>query len=377
MKLRLQAVFLLILLMLSGSALGLGVGRLEQNSALNEIFDARIPLLSSSPDELASLKVRLADSEAFDRAGIERNAAVNLLKFDIVEPASGEDYIHVTSRDPIREPFLSFLLEISWSSGRLFREYTVLLDPPAYEPQSRQAAAPATPRQTTAPTATESRYSHEVQYPDSSPASPAAAPRAAAPRIDGDYGPTQTGDTLWSIANSMRPAGVSNQQMMLALLRANPDAFIGNNVNGLKRGQVLRAPDSDEMRAMDSAAALEEIKRQYSLWDQAREAVAASPAQQPDTATAAPAAASPASTEAETTESRLEVLAAADGESDTSSDAAADDADLNRELAIASENLEAVAQENAELKDRLAENEALIEDLKRLIALKDDELASL
>ncbi|MEX2516404.1 MAG: FimV/HubP family polar landmark protein [Gammaproteobacteria bacterium] len=380
MKLRLQAVFLLILLMLSGSALGLGVGRLEQNSALNEIFDARIPLLSSSPDELASLKVRLADSEAFDRAGIERNAAVNLLKFDIVEPASGEDYIHVTSRDPIREPFLSFLLEISWSSGRLFREYTVLLDPPAYEPQSRQTAAPATPRQTrapAAPTPTESRYSHEVQYPDASPASPATAPRTAAPRIDGDYGPTRTGDTLWSIANSMRPSGVSNQQMMLALLRANPDAFIGNNVNGLKRGQVLRAPDSDEMRTMDSAAALEEIKRQHSLWNQTREAVAASPAQQPDMATAAPAATSPARIEAETTESRLEVLAAADGESDTSSDAAADDADLNRDLAIASENLEAVAQENAELKDRLAENEALIEDLKRLIALKDDELASL
>ena len=97
------------------------------NSALNEPFDARVQLLSPTADELDSLNVGLADSEAFARAKIDRPFILSNLKFALRRsPDDGPDYIRVFSQEPIREPFLNFLVEVSWSNGRLFREYTVL-----------------------------------------------------------------------------------------------------------------------------------------------------------------------------------------------------------------------------------------------------------
>ena len=108
------------------------VGKLELLSALNQPFKARVELLSATADELDSLKVSLADQEAFERAGIQRTFLLTSLRFRVEETESGSDYIRIHSSESIREPFLNFLLEINWSKGRLFREYTVLLDPPTY-----------------------------------------------------------------------------------------------------------------------------------------------------------------------------------------------------------------------------------------------------
>ena len=123
----------------------LGLGKLELQSALNQPFKARVKLLSVTTDELDSLKVSLADQKAFDRAGIQRTFLLTRLRFTVQELEEGPDYIQIRSIDSIREPFLNFLLEINWSKGRLFREYTVLLDPPTYTARKKAVVHPQSP----------------------------------------------------------------------------------------------------------------------------------------------------------------------------------------------------------------------------------------
>ena len=97
----------------------LGLGKLELQSALNQPFKARVKLLSATADELDSLEVSLADQEAFDRAGIQRLFLLTRLRFTVQEFEEGPDYIQIRSSDPVREPFLNFLLEINWSKGQI------------------------------------------------------------------------------------------------------------------------------------------------------------------------------------------------------------------------------------------------------------------
>mgnify|MGYP001582102118 CR=1 FL=1 len=126
-----------------GPVFALGLGKLVLDSALNEPLEARIELLSPTREELDSLAIALADSAAFERAGVEREFVLSGLKFELRESEDGPDFIRVYSRDSIREPFLNFLVEINWSKGRLVREYTVLLDPPLYDPGIRAPVATA------------------------------------------------------------------------------------------------------------------------------------------------------------------------------------------------------------------------------------------
>ncbi|HKJ22368.1 MAG TPA: FimV/HubP family polar landmark protein, partial [Gammaproteobacteria bacterium] len=126
------------------TAYALGFGNIKLNSALNEPLNADISLLSATPQDVAGLTVKLAGHDAFANAGIDRTAVLNELKFTLKSRAKGGYYIHVTSRQPIREPYLDFLLELNWSHGRMLREYTVLLDPPNLMRQQPTMVAPAT-----------------------------------------------------------------------------------------------------------------------------------------------------------------------------------------------------------------------------------------
>jgi pilus assembly protein FimV len=384
----------LLLMMSPGLVYALGLGNIDLNSTLNEPFDARIELLSSTAEELESLKVGLGDSESFRRAGIDRLFILGQLKFAVRETEDGPDYIRVYSTDPIREPFLNFLLEASWSKGRLFREYTVLLDPPLYDPSrgmkvtdvSREMEELTTPDISTSEDAT---GGHVVVYGEE------FSRHITRPSISysgDDYGPTKSLDTLWSIASAMRPdASISVNQMMLALLRTNPEAFINNNINELKRGQILRMPDASEINALTFNEALAEVKSQYAMWDEIRGTVSAAVSERP--AVSVPAEPMPseiAPTEEagvmqEEIKSEAELrLVTPTGEGEGSDQVASDEmgADTGatvaaEKLVLAKESIEALTQENLEFKDRLQESEVLIDDLKRLIALKDDELVAL
>lgn len=365
-------VTIFLLATVPGLVAALGLGKIELNSGLNQPFDARIELLSPTADEIQSLKVGLADSDAFRRAGIDRPFLLSKLKFEVEVTDSSADYIHVTSDDPIREPFLNFLLEANWSSGRLFREYTVLLDPPMYDPNAGRMA----PRQPAADTdrATETVEPEPVRE-EPRRAEPAATTPSAAPRdySGGDYGPTVSNDTLWSIAGAVRPDDVSTQQMMLALLRANPEAFIDNNVNGLRRGHVLRMPDESEINRLNRNEAMAEVRSQYAMWDEARGLMADRTTERPVGTPDTDAGTETTATGTDESELRLRTPEGGTGAGQT--DAAG--AELRNELAMANEQLESLSSENRELQDRLTESETIIEDLQRLIALKDDELATL
>ncbi len=359
-------------LALPGLVHALGLGKLQLNSSLNQAFDARIELLSATASELDNLNVGLADTEAFKRAGIDRPYVLSKLKFEVVETENGADYIKITSRDAIREPFLNFLLEASWSNGRLYREYTVLLDPPLYDPgsSSRSSSSDAYDSASSA-----------VDY-DSDPVSSDDSPpvyTSSEPSYSGnEYGPTDSSDTLWSIASQVRPdSSVSVQQMMMALLRANPDAFINGNINGLKRGQILTIPSSDEIDSLSSQEAISEVSAQNSSWSGG----VADPVERADSMSVSEADdmdMMSGDTDAEMIsddESELRLVAA-------SSDGAAaggvgGDSAGGADVALVNEQLQAVKQENAELRDRNQEAETIIQDLKRLIELKDNELATL
>ncbi len=320
--------------------LGLGLGDMRSSSGLNQAFDAEIELLSVKQDELDQVKVELASPEAFAKAGIDRGYHLTKLSFKPVLRPDGRAVIRVSSMEPMREPYLNFLVEVNWAQGRVVREYTVLLDPPTYT--GRRGAPVQAPRAAPRPAAA---------------AAPAAAAErmAAGPiRLSGEaYGPVARGDTLWSIANRVKPAGSTTQQAMSAILRANPDAFVGGDINRLLAGATLKLPVSEDMGGAAAAS-----KREP------REGVAGAVGRQP------PAAAEPA-TRAAADQLRLAVPPAGPSRGGPSP------SDIQKEALLAQEKAESVRQTTEVLQGRVGELEAQLRDMQRLILLKDAQLAQL
>lgn len=196
---------------------------------MNQNFQGDITLLSAKADELDTIRVKLADSEAFTRAGVDRPFYLSLLKFEPVLGDKGRPVIRVTSEFPIREPFMNFLVEVNWPNGRLLREYTVLLDPPTTTKRRPPAVAPAAKVAASTPR-------KAAVKPTTVQATPPAAPSGTVSTDGSEYGPVRANETAWSIAKKLRTGGVSMEQMMIALLNANPQAFVDGNINRLRRG---------------------------------------------------------------------------------------------------------------------------------------------
>jgi pilus assembly protein FimV len=364
-------VSVILLSVFSAGVMALGLGNIQLNSGLNQPFDARIQLLSPTASELDSLTVALASVESFERAGIDRAFILGSLRFEVVQGDAGQDYVHVTSREPLREPFLNFLVEASWANGRLYREYTVLLDPPLYDPYAGQ---PITSNSTSEDAVSTASSAEPVSTSDTT-----VTPVSDSGFTGNEVGPIAASETLWSVASRVRPdSSVSVNQMMLALFRANPEAFIGNNINGLKQGQILRVPEAGDINSTSYEAAIEEVRSQNALWEDIRGTIASTPSERPVSAlteTATQADAGPVSTPAETG-SELRLLAP--GEQGTvAGTASTATANVDADLGLMNEQVESLTSENSELRERLTESETIIQDLKRLIELKDDELATL
>ena len=359
----------------TGNVVALGLGDIELKSALNQPLNAEVELLSATETEMQELKVAMGSPRAFEQAGVDRPLFLSKLKFNVTRNDAGKPVVHITSRDVIREPFLDFLMEISWSKGRLLREYTVLVDPPltmpAPAPVVQAPAAQAAPIQS-APVRSTPIQSAPVQ---SAPITSRTPVRQPAPVAPGEYGPTKRNDTLWDIAQQVRPdTGVSVEQTMLGLLRANPEAFVGNNINNLKAGYVLRVPAREELTSVSKNDARRESRAQYAEWRAARGGSVAS-----STVSDAPAAASAPAGQATAGESSLQ-LVAAEGSGAASAAGSAEAAEidaLQRELIMANEAMEAQRRQSEDMSGRLAVLEEQIRNMQRLIQLKDDELAQL
>jgi pilus assembly protein FimV len=240
-------------LVLTSAAHAAGLGKLTVLSALGQPLRAEIELTAVSGDEAAGLAAKLASPEAFKAANIDFNPALLSLRFN-VEQRGGRQFIRVSSTQPLNEPFVDMLLELSWNNGRLVREYTFLLDP---------AELRATQSAQVAPSETARGRAESAPAANASTAAPAAEPRsrrparaeAPAPGAEPSRYRVRQGDSLGRIAAQLKPVDVSLDMMLVALYRANPDAFIGNNMNRLKSGRILNVPSVDAVRATDDTEA--------------------------------------------------------------------------------------------------------------------------
>jgi pilus assembly protein FimV len=365
----------------SSQALALGLGQIRVKSALNQPLRAEIPVLVDSAGELRGLKVELASSEDFARAGLNIAHMDVPLKFAVVKHAGGNAVIEVTTDVPVGEPALDFLIEVNWANGKLLREYSVLLDPPmtapaAAAPPARVAPAPAPAAPVrSAPAATTPAAAAPAPAPMATTASGnITTPSAAAG--GGEY-TVAAGDTLWRIA-SQQAGGSDIDRMMVALQHANPQAFVNDNINALKRGAVLRIPGREELERISSSAASAEVRRQMEAWRGARPAMPTMMAQ-------AGSNAAPSQTHAGASGgSHLQLVppgkSGSEGQGRSGVEGGKGDAavaGLKQDLARSKESLASEQQRNDDLQGRVKDLENINDKNQRLLELKNGEIAEL
>lgn len=390
MGLRKPTIFLsLISTLASPWVMGLGLGEIKLKSTLNQPLYAEIQLTQTKDLTDREILVGLASAADFARVGVERPGFLGDLKFQVVmEPGKGP-LVRITSSKAVVEPYINFIVQAQWPSGKLLREYTVLVDLPTYGGDEAPSVAPAVSRPTPNVPKVETQLNEAPEAPRARVNRPSAAatPRPKAPRpapVDtppveakpsGDtYGPVADNDTLWKIARANRPSGASIQQTMLAIQKLNPDAFINGNINLLRKGQTLRLPAADaaaEVAASDAA-------RQVASNPPARKA----PAEE----TAGPqldASKSVAKTEPKSAnvEGRVKLSSSNSAESAKSGRGAGKDKGnkeaLSNELTITKEELDAKTRESADLNTRLKAVDEQIENTEKLIQVNSEEMRKL
>ncbi len=249
----------------ASTAHALALGRVTVLSALGEPLRAEIDIPEINAEEATTLKASVASPEAFRAAGLDYNAALAGAQISLQRRADGRAFIRLSSDRPVAEPFVDLILEASWATGRIVRDYTMLLDPPAlraaapaavFVPQvaavSTPAAVPAAPSAGPVPAAT-ARTPAPVAV--RKPPAPVAGSTTTASDDGGKKIVVRPGDTASKIAAAVKPAQVSLDQMLVALLRANADAFTNGNLNRLRAGAVLNVPSQEQATAMGAAEA--------------------------------------------------------------------------------------------------------------------------
>ncbi|HQU15533.1 MAG: hypothetical protein B7Z66_00615 [Chromatiales bacterium 21-64-14] len=371
----------------------LGLGDITLHSHLDEKLTADIQLYSDNPAELEGALVSLASPGVFSRAGIDRPFVLSELHFKVLRDAKGQPYIQVTSDQPIREPFLDFIVEVDWRKGRILRQYTVLLNPPTLtsaRPTGVQPAAAVPAGPVTAPVPKPAAPAAGAMTMAPPPGRQRAVERGhtAAPTSAAAPGTLRTvrNDTLWAIAQRIRAGddSVTVEQMMLALLNANPDAFYDHNINRLKAGYVLRIPDVSAALGIDRHGALAQVRRQTQLWEAYRRRLAESASGAAPVATRAAPAPTPAAVPKE--QDRLRLLAPSSAAGGASAAGVPGTAGtptraalkhLQNQLALATESAAVGNQQSKELQGRVTALQGQVDQLKRLLSLKDQQLADL
>lgn len=355
-----------------------GLGKLSVNSALGQPLSAEIELVALQPGEFEAIVARVASPESYGEARIDYSPLLRQIKFITARRADGRPVLRVTSTAPINEPFLDMLVEVTWPSGRLVREYPILLDPPGFAearsapaivavPATPVAGAGLTPMPSTQPTPSAS----------TAPApSPGPGPSAKAEAVADTYGPVKRGDTLNKIASELKSETVSLEQMLVALYRENKAAFINNNMNQLKTGQILRVPSAEAAGKISQGEARKEINVQVSDWKAYREQLAGAAA----SGTAKPSAASnetsgkiavakpdkPAPAAASADQLKIAKMDGVAGKPGSAGAKGGPQDQLNalKEEAIAREN------QLKEANSRVADLEKQIKDMRKLMELK-------
>lgn len=358
---KLAAIGMAITLSSVGSAFALGLGEVSWKSTLNQPLNAEIALYDVKNITNRELIVKLANPEDFDKAGIERPHALTDLVFTPVI-SNGKGIIKITSKNPIKEPYLDFLLSVSWSSGETLREYTLLIDPPAYVPATVKTTSVASVQQPKPKTvATEPKKS-------TPPAAKVAPEKKTKPSLTGNSVKAVRGDSLWAIAERAR-GNVSVHQAMLAIYEANPDAFIDGKMSLLKEGKVLRIPAKDQMRQQSRSEALAQVVQNV-------EGTSVATTRQVNASKNTSVA---DSGKASKDQLKLTAVSADKGKSDVTSSSSDKGliAELSNKVSQTEEDLDATRRKNDELRSRMGDLESRLNDMKKLIELKDNQLAAL
>jgi pilus assembly protein FimV len=375
------AVAFALLLAVPFAAHSAGLGRLSVLSSLGQPLNAEIEIVSLQAGEEEGLAAKLASTDAFMQAGIELNPALIGIRF-AVERRGGRAVLRLSTVQPVSEPFLEMLVELQWNTGRLVREYTFLLDPPEY--RSRQAIAATPPAaDKPAPEATPAAALSPAQ--EAKPAAPEAAPvpapapvpaqalapapSAAVPAAQRVAYEVKRGDTLGAIARQYLPPGVTLNQMLIAIFRANESAFIRGNINLVRSGRILNIPDADGLGTLGRAEANTLVRSHIEQWNEYRSRLAAVPVPAESTAgqrqVAGKIDAKPSAAPAPQPDQLR--LSKADPKKPASAGdkAAREDDAASRERAL------------KEAQSRQADLEKNIADMQKLTALKNQQMAEL
>ena len=367
-KRKLAAVLLSLGCLQAGSVWGLGLGEMTLESFLNEPLKAKVDLLNTGGLHSDEIRVRLATAEDFDRMGVDRAYFLTGIKFEVSVDSDGRGVILVSSDDPVLEPYLDLIVETRWPSGRLLREYTVLIDPPAFDnsnpvvsaservyevegiaaESAKKKQAPAT----TSGTRVDVRNSDLA--PGQMPQRDFSADTSAYPQSGSRY-MIKRDETLWNIALAGKPENVSVHQAMLDIQRLNPNAFIDGNINRIKAGYIIYLPTEGDISSDDLSSALAEVNQQNEDWraGRASESYGGGP--------------------------KLRI--SADEDVDSGSDDGADESSGDRDSAAASngsmEEMDRAALETGDLQGQVDAMSQQLDTLERIVSVKDEQIAAL
>ena len=368
-----------------------GLGKLNVSSGLGEPLKAEIELLSVSPEELSTLAASIASEEAYLAQGISRLGIHNSIKVDLAKNADGSPVLKLHSNQPISDPYLDMLIQVDWATGRLQREYTVLLDPPGYKPASDSSAdAPVT-----LPSAGMSESNQLTSNYNASGSASSAKPSIKKPSkpkkpvaqtpADLYQSPdnavaqeltTKRGDTLSSIAKDLQVDGVNLDQMLAGLYEDNQEAFTNGNMNRLKVGQIIKVPTKERLAAVNTQEAKKTVKVHSANWNAYRNnlagTVSAKPAmeeaEQKQSVTGKISTAEDKATPAKVGPQDVVKLSSGDKETKKNFDA--------KILALQEET---TAREKSlkEAQERTSALEKQIQDMQKLLALKNQSMSEM
>jgi pilus assembly protein FimV len=348
-------------LLVSSLTNALGLGEVTLNSTLNQPLNAEIKLLDTRDLTAEQIVVSLASPADFERNGVDRLFFYTEFQFQIDLQSPRGPVVKITSRNPVREPYLNFLIEARWTAGRLLREYTLLMDLPTYDDE-KQVRANVTPSVTDTTPANQGTVNRRVP--------PATAPtrtrQDTSPRTaqNGEY-TIRPNDTLWEIAQAVRPE-VSVHQAMVSLYEANPEAFIGGNISRLREGRVLRVPDASQMTSISRSEAINQFAQLESGMGAQLTA-----SRRTNTEATEPSEVSGRVTLAASNSNRTDAAGQGSGADNGSGRA------LESELASTLEELDRVKSENTELTSRVRDLESQIQTMEKMVEVSNENLRAL
>ncbi len=343
-------------LLVPSSGYSLGIGDIKLHSALNQNLDAEISLVVSSGEKASDIKVNLASPDKFDEAGVPWTSLLSKIKFATVVGANGSVIIKLSSREAVKEPFLDFLLEVSWPKGSLYREFTVLLDPPAVYKQATLPVLTSSENYETEQTVITQRQSNQRQQINAERSLNGAS----------EYGPIRRNDSLWKIAErASRQEGGSVEQMMIAMYEENPNAFYKENVHALLAGKTLKIPEREVVLKFSRKQALAEYNRQTKAWKNRLE----------------PAPIATALARKDTPDNQLTLVAPTKADVSENTIVAPESEQITAKNAasktIDKEVVSVFSPVNDALTDKVAELEKQLAIMQQILALKDQQLATL